>query len=124
VSIQLALFRAMVDQGNLVPESNWGLDRVPETALGGAPLRRLTADAVQRSALFRALYVNATNVTLHRSLETADLGGPHHGMTVGAALAEWRMQLLEPLLASGSCSLDVQAGQVSASLSMRCFAKS
>ena len=77
---------------------------------------RLTADAVRRNAQFRALFVDATNSTLHRSLEHSRLGGPADGLALGAAVAEWRMEVLELLLASGSCSLDTKAGRVSLGL--------
>eukprot|EP01044_Picomonas_judraskeda_P032963 COSAG03_NODE_12989_length_522_cov_1.217494_1_plen_152_part_01 len=74
---------------------------------------RLTGDAVRRNAQFRSLFVDATNSTLHRSPGIERYGGPADGLAVGAAVAEWRMEVVEPLLASGSCSLDAQAGRVS-----------
>lgn len=43
-SAQLALYRSVVNQGGWVPESDWGIDQVPETALGGPPLRTCSSE--------------------------------------------------------------------------------
>jgi len=126
-AMELALLRSTAERGETTVESAWGIEQVAETSLGGAPLRRLRANAVRRIPKLRSLYVDATNVTRHHRNEYSGalgraLGGPSDGLAVGAALADWSIELVEPLLASGTCTLDAQAGRVSRSIRARAHA--
>ena len=47
-SAQLALYRSVVGQGGWVHESDWGIEKVPETVLGGPPLRTCSGEPLSR----------------------------------------------------------------------------
>ena len=107
---QLAQLKAALERGEWVSESAWGLEEIAITTLGGPPLRRETAHSIRINPAHRALFVDGLNLTLQAERGIAALGGPADGQRVGGALSEWRLSVLRPLLASGTCDLSAVGG--------------